>query len=234
MAREQWFIKNETNRYISVGDLQKLPALWPGKVIDVLKYYEQDSISNSSGLKHMLNLGWLSITKIKNNQYEKYNETNKSNESVTTAELTDIEEDSPSNTYGSMTNGIATTISIPIADEWVESDTNWTVGYTNKVLFKESHHLVVSESGKYEVNLSSSIDGTSGDDVGVAVMVNGTAQTAGHGHATAVGANDVSVAQNVIIDIAAGDEISVSYINHTAARDITSVHASIVIHRLGT
>ena len=181
----------------------------------------------------MLNSGWLEVTKIKNGESGKYTDADEPDDAVTTAELNNVEEDSPSNTYGSMTNDTSTTITVSGSNEWVEIDTNWSVGYINKVSFEDSHHLVVSQSGKYEVNLSASLDSGSGDDVGIAVMVNGTPQTSGHGHATATGGNAVSVSQNVIIDLLANDQVSVGVVNHTNGSDIVMVHSSIAMHRLG-
>ena len=89
MPQDTWIIKNQTNRYLSVGDLQKLPALWPGKVVNVLNYYDQDTISNSAALKDMLNRGWLTITKTKNGTSTRYDNTNDSDEAITTAERKD-------------------------------------------------------------------------------------------------------------------------------------------------
>ena len=93
MPKDQWIIKNNTDRCLSVGDLQKLPAIWPGKVIDLLNYYEQDAISNSASLKQMLNLGWLEVTKIKNGERDKFDNTNEPDEAVTTAEINEIGSD---------------------------------------------------------------------------------------------------------------------------------------------
>lgn len=86
MPQDTWIVKNTTNRYLSVGDLPKLPALWPGKVINVLNYYDQDAVSNSAALKDMLNRGWLTITKTKNGSSVKYDNTSDSDEAVTTVE----------------------------------------------------------------------------------------------------------------------------------------------------
>jgi len=91
MAQDQWIVKNETNRYLSVGDLPKLPALWPNKVVNVLNYYEQDAVSNSAAMKQMLNMGWLTLTKIKNNSYEQFDSSNDADEAITTAEMTDVD-----------------------------------------------------------------------------------------------------------------------------------------------
>lgn len=89
MPKEQWIIKNQTNRYLSVGDLQKLPALWPGKVIDLLIYYEQDALSNSKDLKFMIGRGWLDLTKKNGSTYESFNSSN-GESAITTAEENEV------------------------------------------------------------------------------------------------------------------------------------------------
>lgn len=91
MARDQWIIKNQTNRYLSIGDLQKLPALWPGKVLNLLNYYEQDSISNSFDLKFMINQGWLKLTKIKNGIHTQHASFD-GQEAITTAEKNEVDD----------------------------------------------------------------------------------------------------------------------------------------------
>ncbi len=63
MPKEQWIVKNETNKSIAIGDLPRLPSIAPGKVIDLLIYYEYDRINNSSDLKDLLDAGWLDLTK---------------------------------------------------------------------------------------------------------------------------------------------------------------------------
>lgn len=125
MARDKWIIKNETNRYLSVGDLPKLPALWPNKVVNVLNYYEQDAISNSAALKQMLNLGWLTLTKIKNNAYEQFDNTNDADEAVTTAELTDVDDSNEENIVTGVITVTATSYSALSTDHniLVDDDT---------------------------------------------------------------------------------------------------------------
>ena len=71
MPRDQWIIKNQKQKYFIIGDLPKLPTLYPDKVIDLLNYYGQDEISNSSDLTSLLNLGWVTLNKISGQDHDK-------------------------------------------------------------------------------------------------------------------------------------------------------------------
>lgn len=64
MAQEQWIIKNKTKSCISFGDLPKLPAIWPGKVINLLAYYDKNTLNESDNLRTMINVGKVEFFKL--------------------------------------------------------------------------------------------------------------------------------------------------------------------------
>ena len=66
----RWYIKNQTNNYLVIGDLLLLPELPPKGVIDLLQYYEMNDIRHSEILNNLLNSGVLSMRKV----YENLNE----------------------------------------------------------------------------------------------------------------------------------------------------------------
>lgn len=74
--REQWYLKNKTNRYFSIGDLPKLPSFNPKETHDMLTYHSKNEIENSSDLKDLLSLGWVSLTKTRDGSSSKYNTSN--------------------------------------------------------------------------------------------------------------------------------------------------------------
>lgn len=138
--------------------------------------------------------------------------------------------------YGHMTNDLGDTITITTQDVWVEaSSTVWTTGLTNLVTFGDTHYLAVNKAGVYEVIISASISNSGiNDSVGIAVMVNGTAQTAGHAHATLGNANtQSSLSTSYILNLSANDQISLGVVNHSGTTNLDLQHASITLKMIG-
>ena len=54
-----YYIKNKTNKYISIGDLPKLPNLSPNAIEDGLKFYNAKELNQSANLKNLVNKGWI-------------------------------------------------------------------------------------------------------------------------------------------------------------------------------
>ena len=63
--RESWWVKNTTKKTITVGDLQLLPAIAPGKRVDVLHYYTRERISHATTLLALIKSGKLQLNKQK-------------------------------------------------------------------------------------------------------------------------------------------------------------------------
>lgn len=138
--------------------------------------------------------------------------------------------------YGHMTNDLGDTITITTQNVWVEaSSTVWTTGLTNLVTFGDTHYLAVNKAGVYEVIISASISNSGiNDAVGIAVMVNGTAQTAGHAHATLGNANtQSSLSTSYILNLSANDQISLGVVNHSGTTNLDLHHASITLKMIG-
>lgn len=62
--RNSWYLKNRTTKEISLGDMPNLPSIAPNKIVDLLKFYDQDAIVNSSSIKKLFNENKIQITKI--------------------------------------------------------------------------------------------------------------------------------------------------------------------------
>lgn len=139
----------------------------------------------------------------------------------------------PAPDFGSMTNDASTVVDILGPNEWAEIESGWVVGLLSEFTFGGSHYLVVPSNGKYLCNLATTMETGNNLTIGTAVMVNGVAQPAGHGHTTTAGAADaISGVQNVILDLTAGQQISVGVVNHSSSDDITIPHASLTILKL--
>jgi len=64
-ARESWWVTNNTNKTITIGDLLLLPVLKPGKKVDLLRFYTREKISHSVVLTQLVKSGKVSLNKRK-------------------------------------------------------------------------------------------------------------------------------------------------------------------------
>lgn len=64
-TRESWWVTNNTNSTITIGDLLNLPAIKPGKRVDLLHYYTREKISHSLVLTQLVKSRKLSLNKDK-------------------------------------------------------------------------------------------------------------------------------------------------------------------------
>jgi hypothetical protein len=63
--RESWFITNDSNNKITIGDLLLLPAISPNETIDALQYYTKEKIGHSIVLTDLVKSGIVSFSKEK-------------------------------------------------------------------------------------------------------------------------------------------------------------------------
>jgi hypothetical protein len=63
--RESWWVKNLTKKTITIGDLLLLPAIKPGKKVDLLHYYTREKISHSTVLVSLVKARIVSLNKKK-------------------------------------------------------------------------------------------------------------------------------------------------------------------------
>ena len=63
--RESWWITNNTNQTIAIGDLLLLPSIQPGKRVDALHHYTREKISHSTVLVSLVKTGKVSLEKDK-------------------------------------------------------------------------------------------------------------------------------------------------------------------------
>lgn len=64
--RESWWVTNNTSETITIGDLLLVPAIKPGKRVDLLHYYSREKISHSTVLISLVKAGIVSLSKDKN------------------------------------------------------------------------------------------------------------------------------------------------------------------------
>jgi hypothetical protein len=62
-TRKQWFLKNNTRNSLQIGDLPKVPPVDRGKSVDLLRYYSEDTVSQSVNLKQILDTSFGTLTK---------------------------------------------------------------------------------------------------------------------------------------------------------------------------
>ncbi len=69
--RESWWVTNNTNKTITIGDLLLLPALKPGTRVDLLHHYTREKISHSTILPQLVKSRKVSLNKDKlfNNEF---------------------------------------------------------------------------------------------------------------------------------------------------------------------
>jgi hypothetical protein len=63
--RESWWVTNNTNKTITIGDLLLIPAIKPGKRVDLLHHYTREKISHSTVLVQLIKAGLVSLDKDK-------------------------------------------------------------------------------------------------------------------------------------------------------------------------
>ena len=63
--RESWWVTNNTNNVITIGDLPQVPAIQPEKRADILRYYSREKISHSDVLVDLVRDGTISLEKQK-------------------------------------------------------------------------------------------------------------------------------------------------------------------------
>jgi len=63
--RESWWVTNNSTNTITIGDLLLVPAIKPGKKVDLLHHYSREKISHSTVLTSLVKAGIVSLNKDK-------------------------------------------------------------------------------------------------------------------------------------------------------------------------
>ncbi len=97
--RESWWVKNLSNRTITIGDLLLVPAIKPGKRVDLLHHYTREKISHSTVLVTLVKAGIVSLNKNKSFTNEFPGSISPSNvdEAITPGEENEILKESEAN-----------------------------------------------------------------------------------------------------------------------------------------
>ena len=61
--REQWIVKNRTNRRITLGDLPRSPTFQPKQALNILQYCTKDAVNQSKALISAVNAGLMYLNK---------------------------------------------------------------------------------------------------------------------------------------------------------------------------
>ena len=92
--RESWWVRNNTNQTITIGDLLLFPALKPGKREDLLHYYSREKAGHSKILVKLVKAGIVSLNKDKiyTNNYPGEITAADIDEAITPAEENEIDD----------------------------------------------------------------------------------------------------------------------------------------------
>ena len=92
--RESWWVTNNTNDTITIGDLLLVPAIKPKKRIDLLYYYSREKIGHSKVLVTLVKAGIVSFNKDKiyTNNYPGEITSVDVDEAITPAEENEIDD----------------------------------------------------------------------------------------------------------------------------------------------
>ena len=129
----------------------------------------------------------------------------------------------------------AVVVTVAAADTWYEVTSGLTEGLSDGVDIQNGYQHKLRYGGKYLVIWSLSMStGTANDELMGAVGINGTVETSSAGQTTVANANAKGGANgSAILDLSAGDLISLFVHNETFARDVTIEHASCNVLRIG-
>lgn len=61
---EQWYLSNQLDVALNIGDLPKIPTLSKGYFIDALFYYSKDEVAQSANLCSMINNGYIKVNRV--------------------------------------------------------------------------------------------------------------------------------------------------------------------------
>jgi hypothetical protein len=112
--RESWWVQNNTNKTITIGDLLLLPALEPGKRVDLLRFYSREKVSHSKVLVKLVKCGIVSLNKKKIFDGDDHISISDIDKAITPAEENEIEEGT--------TTTAATTTTSPVLRAFCSED----------------------------------------------------------------------------------------------------------------
>jgi hypothetical protein len=142
--------------------------------------------------------------------------------------------------FGSMYTNSTIAVTLTDANTWYEIDgaTAWTGGEEHNCTFTDPE-IDVTYAGMYDVSWDLSIDfsatpGTK-QEVEGGIMVNGSIVLPGRGHRTLANSTDTgSFSGHAILDLSAGDDVSIALNNNTSGGKILHAeHGNLVIKQIG-
>lgn len=142
--------------------------------------------------------------------------------------------------FGSMYNNSTIAVTLTDANTWYEVDgaTAWIVGELYLSTFTDPG-ITVSLAGKYEISWGMSIDFSASpgasQQVEGGIMIDGAIQLPGRAHRTVANSVDTGhMSGFAILDLAAGEVISLALNNNTsAAKTIHCEHGNLTVKQIG-
>ncbi len=121
--RESWWVKNKTKLTITIGDLLQVPAIKPGKRVDLLYYYSREKVSHSKVLVKLVKAGIVSLSKDKifTNEFPGPISSSNIDEALTPAEENEVLKESEANDLFLKLNGSNAKTTIDIGTENFET-----------------------------------------------------------------------------------------------------------------
>lgn len=147
--RESWWARNLTNKTITIGDLLLVPAIKPGKRVDLLHHYTREKISHSTVLVSLVKAGIVSLSKDKiyTNDFPGHVPISNIDEAITPAEENETGGGDASDITYTRTNvnlpvliGVEVTVEEALNNLFYEAPTNPTVT-------SFSHGISIQEMG---------------------------------------------------------------------------------------
>ena len=135
MARESWWVINNTKRPVVIGDLPRVPTIESGKKVDLLLYATKDQIGQSQNLTDLSKSGAITIKKYAGIT-QKTISRNRSEESITSVEEEELTD--------ALTDALT---------DYYTKDEVYTKDETDDLLVAAHNRLIVSvepKSGQYD------------------------------------------------------------------------------------
>jgi len=131
---------------------------------------------------------------------------------------------------------VSVTVTVLAANTPYEVGAGFTAGQLNNVNFYTAtpYYLEITDPGTYFLSWSMSIDTANPlDQIEGGYMIDAVAKETSTSHTTVPAAGDAStIASTDIVDLSAGQKISLYVRNHTAARNIVMHHGTLTLYRL--
>lgn len=217
-----WALPVEADKATGIYSFSPVWLKWFLDLVAIL-----NASGGSSGILHN------QLTDLQGGQSNQYFHLNNANYTdLTDAGYTTLHKHADS--YGEMyADMVSYVVTISASGTAYEIDGGFTGGTLSGTTFPNDHYLQVSSAGVWFGTWSISFYGTANNDIEGGFMVNGAAQTNGTSHAEAPTTNKAAnMSAAGILNLALNDQVSLFVENHSAANNVTIMHATLVLIKL--